>query len=414
MKKGIKTLEKVLRMAIVMIVSMAGSKNVTAQQATVRYSPIFAEHYSSSNTLASDMENGKLKMSESVTELFFINYQLQSWNEELVRVGAKRENGSQYQLESEFESITEARKYFAKVLRNYCTDQDAVWASGDYKLARAEVGKTDAVTTDWVRGPKPGEKITKLDPNTIPEISQADGKFDLIDGFSLYCGNSMVKVEKVKSPAPAIVTNPGKKVIVNDTVVHNTIIVSNNQVQTGTSVWGYAQNPLLAPQQPANYGYQQPSGGNTTITYNVHDNGNTTPVVMKQSNGPVVAAMVMNGLLTAYAIWQAGRWQQYQPNQYYTVNNSSWYQYQGWQNPMPSFGPIQGTATGNPLLAGPIQGNTLGGGMLGNPIQGGAYGGSFGSPLQGFANGGFLGSPLQGNTGGNPLLGNPIQGSVWP
>lgn len=372
MKKVHKTLEKALIMAVIAIVSISGK---AFGQETIRHSPIFAEHYNSTNTLANDIENGKLKMSESVTELFFINYQLQSWNDELIRVGAKHENGSDYQLESEFEDLAQARKYFAKVLRNYCTDQDAVWTAGDYKLARAQVGKKDVVTLDWVRGPKPGEKITKLDPNTIPEISQSDGKFDLIDGFSLYCGNSMVKVKQT-TPKPA---NRETRFVRVDTVYENLIVVLNRtNVSRNTTYYEPIPNP---------YDYQVSSmaGGvtPTNITYNVSNNGNTTnpaPIVMKNNNGAVVASVLIGTAMTAFAVWQGNRWQQLQPAQYYPVG-SSWNQYVGWQNPIPTYPTVQGFA-GQTVQYNPIQGNAFSGGNVQyNPI---------------------------------PNMYNSIQGSVWP
>lgn len=382
--KGYKNLKKALCMAIIAIVAMAGN-NAFGQTATVRYSAIFADHYYSSNDLANDLEAGKLKMSESVTELFFINFQLQTWNEELIRVGAVRENGTQYQLESEFENIGEARKYFAKVLRNHCADQDAVWISGDYRLARAKVDSIDVVETDYLRGPKPGEKIVKLDPNSIPEVSQADGRFELIDGFSLYCGNAMFKTKQKPAGQPAPAENL-RVVRSYDTVYQNRVVTFVNTTSQNNIV-RYEPIP-----NPYDYQFGSPygavGGGPTSITYNVSNNGNTTnpaPVVMKNNNGAVVAAVLLQTGLTAFAIWQAGRWQQYQPAQYYAVNNSSWSQYAGSPIQPPAYPPIQGNAFG---------------GVGFNPIQGNA-----------------------GNVGYNPLpnvydnrggFANPIQGTVWP
>lgn len=402
MKKTIKSFEKALLAITMVVMSVAGNKAFADEPVTVRHSPIFESHYYSSNELANDIESGKLKMSESVTELFFINFQLQSWNEELVRIGAMRENGNQFQLESEFESLANARKYFAKVLKNYCTDKDAVWLDGEYKLARAQVGQKNAVTLDWVRGPKPGEKITKLDPNSIPEVSQADGKFDLIDGFSLYCGNSMFKVAKKQNSQP-IVRQGQTDTIYNTTVFVNRVVNQTQTVQSssfvnygsttpsfGTGTTSYVGQPSTTTAYDNGNNYSQThDNGNTYVTYNVHDNGNSTPVVMKQNNGPIVAAMVMNGLLTAYAIWQQGRWQQMQPSQYYSLNNS-YYNYNGLGGGLPSFQPT------------------------GQGVQGFATQGSTGFPIQGNTGFATFGSPVQGNTGFagnmNGWVGNGVEG----
>lgn len=411
MRKYKSTLKKALFTAIIAIVAGIGNK-AFAQE----YTGFFKTPYSSSNEIANAVEAGNLALVDGVDTLVYINHLFANYNSQISYLGCTDLNGNTYSLGGPFTNIKEAKRSYIDVLRNYSADKPATWTYGEVKISRRSVS-TGKITQSLLRGPGVGETANYLDLRLLPGIVIPEGKSKEIPGGSNGCGNAIAINNSDNQETPQNNQNVAKgkvdtvyktTLFVNRTVVQNQVVqqpssnmFANYSGSQNTGFGGtvtYAQQPSTATAYDNGNNYSQThDNGNTYVTNNVHDNGNTTtptPVIMKQNNGPIVAAMVMNGLLTAYAIWSQGRWQQYQPNQYYSLNNT-YANYQNWNGGMPSFQPqpIQGFATqGNTGF--PIQGNT-GFATFSNPIQGYSSGGTFGNPIQGYGNGGF-GQGVQG------------------
>lgn len=388
-------MKKALFLLVTVVISGLGPK-VFAKDA---YSAFFAKHYTKTADLANDIEQGKTYLVYNVTELQFINSQLDNWNTQLLVHKVLNTNGKIFQLQKNFTSIVDAKKYFLNILRNHSLDNQLIWSEGDYLLAR--VNKTTGqFSDDWLRSNNPGEVVVELVPNSFDEVSSSDGEYATIPGFSLYCGNRMTpkKIVEPKTEPERIVYKEREK----------EVLVPN----PNNSDWGDPPKTTTTTTSTTS------SGGNVTNNYintsttNIENPSAPAPVIVKNNQngqmllmaGMMVVGQVMGTMLN---IWSMKQQYKMMPQQ--AINYSPVY-YLPQSIPVnnPGFTPIQGFATGNDWAANPIQGNT-GGNTWANPIQGGInYTPNYTPTVNVY-------DPIQGNTqftSATNLVYDPVQGWV--
>lgn len=192
------------------------------------YEPFFKSnyHWTSTTKLANDLETGRVKFSSKVTELQFINLQIQNWNLRMKEFGVVDTANKQYQLPV-FSNTGDARSFFVKLLYNNSLDDKSAWEKGYYKIGRVEKN-TGHFLTDWERPSYPGEVVASLNPNTLPGVNKSDGDYPDIPGFSLWCGNNLVvkkdpvKEKPVTPPAPPVADNKNNnQSLVENSSYHN-------------------------------------------------------------------------------------------------------------------------------------------------------------------------------------------------
>ncbi len=363
--------------ALLLILAMATISigKVFAQTQTAHSSILRSDvHYSSSSVLAKDIKAGKLKLSGNVTELFWINRQLDRWNAALVENQVLKIGDTEYfQLRSRFTNLQDARDYIADILSNHCKDFDATFKKGECKIGRAELGRTNAITVDFERDARDGERLTMLVPSSFTEVSKSDGDLPLIDSFSLYCLND-VEMVKAKKPAPKQPVEEKK--------------VTSSLVSIGYEV---TYNPIVDKGTFAT----TTAGNNTYNTYNTVNTPPPPPVDKHPNRGIFISAGV--GLVTTVVAFLLNRRMQQsypQPVGY----SPQVYTYQAPNNPViTNPAPIQGN-TGNVYNPPPIQGNT-GSNVWYDPIQGSSNG------VVGY-------NPIQGGTTLQQYY-DPVQGLIW-
>jgi hypothetical protein len=349
-------------------------------------------HYYSSSTLAKDIKAGKLKLSNNVTELFWINRTLDRWNAALIDGDVRKPGDTEiFQLSSSFTDLQDARDYIADILSNHCRDFDATFKKGECRIGRAEEGRMNTITVDLDRDARAGEKITMLVPSSFTgKVSKSDGNYPLIDGFSLYCLNDTEKVKVKKSdPVQSIVKVKEDK---------PSILSPGNEV----TYKGIADNTTATTTTTGT--------GNTYNTYNTV-NTPPPPPVDKHPNRGIWAGIGVGVLGTAINFaMNLFMMKQMQRQTVPTITPPApIYVYQA--------PPVTPTSTGTPIQGNtgtvdytPIQGNT---GNVGyNPIQGATGNTVNYNPVQGVTNGVVAYDPVQGATGQKWVY-DPIQGWVF-
>lgn len=381
--------KKVLLIIAFMATALVGKVSAQKSYTSILRSDV---HYYSSSTLAKDIKAGKLKLSNNVTELFWINRTLDRWNAALIEGDVRKPGDTEiFQLSSSFTDLQDARDYIADILSNHCRDFDATFKKGEMRIGRAEEGRINAITVDLERDARAGEKITMLVPSSFTgKVSKSDGNYPLIDGFSLYCLNDTEKVKvkksspvqpivKVKEDKPSILS-PGNEVTYKG-ITDNTTATTTT---TGT--------------------------GNTYNTYNTV-NTPPPPPVDKHPNRGIWAGIGVGVLGTAINFaMNLFMMRQMQRQTVPTITPPApIYVYQA--------PPVTPTSTGTPIQGNtgtvdytPIQGNT---GNVGyNPIQGATGNTVNYNPVQGVTNGVVAYDPVQGATGQKWVY-DPIQGWVF-
>lgn len=353
--------------ALLLILAMATISigKVFAQNS--EHSPFFKKRYSTTLEVANDLAKGKLALVNNMDTLRFINLQLKNWNNQLAARGIQKDDGSTFQLESNFTSMRQARPYFCKILRNYCAEVQLVWKRGEFLVSR--VNKKTGEISSLIRANYDGELVATLRTATFDnEISDADGDIGKPDiyGFSLACGNELTpvkkaeKVEKVEKVAEKVIHKEEKRasiVSVGYEVTYDPIIDKGTFATTT-------------------------AGNNTYNVYNTVNNPPPPPAppVNKHPNrGIFITAAI--GIITAIVTFFLNRrlQQSYQPVMY----SPQVYPYQAPNAPVVTYPPIEGN-TGTNVYNPPIQGNT------GNTV---GY-----NPVQGVTNGTVGYNPIEGGT----------------